>query len=703
MSNSASILNSPIEYLKGVGPLRGDILKKEAGIYTFNDLLQYFPFRHIDRTQITPISKINSETEYVQVKGKLTSVETLGERRGRRLVATLYDGTGELELVWFQGVNWIQKSLHIGAPYLVFGKAGFFMNTPQITHPETELLTEANKEAKNFLEPVYPATEKLKAKAMGGRQMGKLTFTLLQLLSEKDIPENIPADILAKFHLIKRFDAIKNIHFPASKADYENAVKRLKFEELFISQLRMGLLRFKRNTFSKGHVFSKVGDLFNDFYTNHLPFELTGAQKRVLKEIRKDVGSGKQMNRLLQGDVGSGKTMVALMAMLIAADNGYQSCFMAPTEILARQHFEGLKSMLQNIPVKIGILTGSSTAKEKRETLKATLEGEITILTGTHALIEDVVQFKNLGLAIVDEQHRFGVAQRAKLWDKNELNPHILVMTATPIPRTLALTAYGDLDYSIMDEMPPGRIPIQTVHRMEYTRPQVMNFIKSEIERGRQAYIIYPLIEESAKLDFEDLMRGYEEVKAYFPEPKYYISMVHGKQKSAQKQTNMDRFVKGDTHIMVSTTVIEVGVNVPNATVMVIESAEKFGLPQLHQLRGRVGRGGEKSYCVLSTKVKLSAEAKQRLKIMCETNDGFKIAEKDLEIRGPGDIEGTRQSGLLNFKLANIVEDRKILEAARLTAEKIISEDPTLSSNENHCLKAFLEGEKAKTAWSKIS
>ena len=683
--------------------MRGDILKKEAGIFTFNDLLEYFPFRHIDRTQITHISQINPQTEYVQVKGRLTSVETLGERQGRRLVATLYDGTGELQLVWFQGISWIQKSLSVGATYLVFGKAGFFMNTPQMTHPEMELLTGTNREAKNFLEPVYPATEKLKAKGMGGRQMGKLTFTLLQLLSEKEVPENIPAGILAKFHLVKRFDALKNIHFPSSKTDYQKAVNRLKFEELFISQLRMGLLRFKRNTYSKGHLFSKVGDLFNDFYTNHLPFELTGAQKRVLKEIRKDMGSGKQMNRLLQGDVGSGKTMVALMAMLIAADNGYQSCFMAPTEILARQHFEGLKSLLKNSTVKIGILTGSSTAKEKREILKATLEGEITILTGTHALIEDAVQFKNLGLAIVDEQHRFGVAQRAKLWDKNEVNPHILVMTATPIPRTLALTAYGDLDYSVMDEMPPGRIPIQTVHRMEYSRPEVMNFIKSEIGRGRQAYIIYPLIEESAKLDFEDLMRGYQEVKAYFPEPKYFISMVHGKQKPALKQTNMDRFVKGDTHIMVSTTVIEVGVNVPNATVMVIESAEKFGLPQLHQLRGRVGRGSEKSYCILSTKVKLSAEAKQRLKIMCQTNDGFKIAEKDLEIRGPGDIEGTRQSGLLNFKLANIVEDRKILEAARLTAEKIISEDPTLSCTENHCLKAFLENEKAKTAWSKIS
>ena len=678
-------------------------MKKEAGIYTFKGLLEYFPFRHIDRTQITPISKINGETDYVQVKGKITSVEVVGQSRGRRLVATLYDGTEELELVWFQGINWIEKGLHIGAQYLVFGKAGFFMNTAQITHPEIERLTEENKNAKSFLEPIYPGTEKLKAKSMGGRQMGSLTYTLLQMLSEKDVPENIPADILEKFRLIKRFDAYKNIHFPGSQNDYQNAVKRLKFEELFISQLRMGLIRFKRNTFSKGLYFSKVGDLFNDFYTHHLPFELTDAQKRVLKEIRKDLGSGKQMNRLLQGDVGSGKTMVALMAMLIAADNGYQSCFMAPTEILARQHFESLKEMLSDIPIKIGILTGSSTAKEKREILKATQEGEITLLTGTHALIEDAVQFKNLGLAIVDEQHRFGVAQRAKLWDKNEVNPHILVMTATPIPRTLALTAYGDLDYSIMDEMPPGRIPITTVHRMEYMRPQVMNFIKSEIKRGRQAYIIYPLIEESAKLDFEDLMRGYEEVKAYFPEPQYYISMVHGRQKAIEKQTNMNRFVKGDTQILVSTTVIEVGVNVPNASVMVIESAEKFGLPQLHQLRGRVGRGNEKSYCILSTKVKLSAEAKQRLKIMCETNDGFKIAEKDLEIRGPGDIEGTRQSGLLNFKLANIIEDRKILEAARLTAEKIIHEDAKLSTPQNSCLREFMESEKGKTAWSKIS
>lgn len=639
----------------------------------------------------------------MQVLGKITSVEILGEKQGRRLVASLYDGTGELELVWFQGINWIEKTLSIGARFRVFGKAGFFMNSPQITHPEMEAVTEENKETRSFLEPIYPSSEKLKARSMGGRQMAQFSYTLLQLLSEKDIPENIPSDILRRFRLINRFEAFKNIHFPASQAAYENAVKRIKFEELFLSQLRMGLLRFKRHTFSKGLVFKKIGDYFNDFYNHHKPFELTGAQKRVLKEIRKDLGSGKQMNRLLQGDVGSGKTMVALMAMLIAADNGFQSCFMAPTEILARQHFESLKTMLDNIPVKVGILTGSSTAKERREVLKECAEGTMHIVTGTHALIEDTVQFKNLGLAIVDEQHRFGVAQRAKLWKKNEINPHILVMTATPIPRTLALTAYGDLDYSIMDEMPPGRIPITTVHRMEYARPQVMNFIKSEIKKGRQAYIIYPLIEESAKMDFENLMKGYEEVKAFFPEPKYYISMVHGRQKAVQKQVNMNRFVTGDNNLMVSTTVIEVGVNVPNASVMVIESAEKFGLPQLHQLRGRVGRGNEKSYCILSTKVKLSAEAKQRLKIMCETNDGFKIAEKDLEIRGPGDIEGTKQSGILNFKLANIIEDKKILEAARQTAEKLIEEDPTLSMADNLCLKNYLGSLKGKTMWSKIS
>ena len=639
----------------------------------------------------------------MQVVGTLTSKEILGERSGRRLVASLYDGTGELELVWFQGISWIEKALQTGSKIRVFGKAGFFMNTPQLSHPEIERVTDEKVETKNFLEPVYASTEKLKSRGLGGRQIAQLTYTLLNLLSEKDIPENIPAAILEKFRLLKRWDAFKNIHFPSNENDYKKAVNRIKFEELFLSQLRMGLIRGKRHASSKGFVFEKVGELFNDFFNQHLPFELTGAQKRVLKEIRKDLGSGKQMNRLLQGDVGSGKTMVALMTMLIAADNGFQSCFMAPTEILARQHFESLKAMLGDLPVNVGVLTGSSSAKEKREMLQQCADGTLHIITGTHALIEDKVQFKNLGLAIIDEQHRFGVAQRAKLWKKNELAPHILVMTATPIPRTLALTAYGDLDYSVMDEMPPGRIPIVTVQRFEYKRPQVMDFIKSEIQKGRQVYLIYPLIEESAKLDFENLMKGYEEVKAYFPEPKYLISMVHGKQKPLQKQINMDRFVKGTTQIMVSTTVVEVGVNVPNASVMVIESADRFGLPQLHQLRGRVGRGNEKSYCILVTKVKLSADARQRLKIMCETNDGFKIAEKDLEIRGPGDIEGTRQSGLLNFKLANIVDDRNILEAARHSSEKIIEDDPDLSSADNLCLRNFLVAQKGKTVWSKIS
>jgi ATP-dependent DNA helicase RecG len=686
-----------------VGPHKGDLLKKEAGIFTFNDLLEYFPFRHIDKTQITAISQINSETEYVQVSGKITSLEILGQKGGRRLVASLYDGTGELELVWFQAINWVEKTLQVGKKYRVFGKAGFYMNAPQITHPEMEEVTEANAETKFFLEPVYPSTEKLKTRNLGGRQIAKLTYTLLQMLGEKDIPENLPLPVLSQYHLVKRYTAFMHIHFPAGPDEYVAAVKRLKFEELFISQLRLGFLRYKRHSFSKGLIFTRVGNYFNEFYNTNLPFELTGAQKRVLKEIRKDIGSGKQMNRLLQGDVGSGKTIVALMSMLIAADNGYQSCFMAPTEILARQHYESLLSLLKNIPLTIRILTGSSSAKEKREILQATIDGKVTILTGTHALIEDVVQFKNLGLAIVDEQHRFGVAQRAKLWKKSEIHPHILVMTATPIPRTLALTAYGDLDYSVMDEMPPGRKPVTTVHRMEYARPQVMDFIKSEIKKGRQAYVIYPLIEESAKLDFENLLKGYEEVKAFFPEPEFYISMVHGRQKAAQKQVNMNRFVKGDTHIMVSTTVIEVGVDVPNASVMLIESAEKFGLPQLHQLRGRVGRGSEKSYCVLLTKVKLSVDAKQRLKIMCATNDGFKIAEKDLEIRGPGDIEGTKQSGILNFKLANIIDDKKILEAARITAEKIIENDPQLCLEENICLKNFLMLQKGKTIWSKIS
>lgn len=703
INNTATILLNPIEYLKGVGPQRADLLKKELNIFTFKDLLELFPYRHIDKTQITKIANINGATEYVQVKGKLVQFEIIGEKRGKRLVAYLQDDTGELELVWFQGINWIEKTLSRGTQYLVFGRAGFFMNQPQITHPEMEVVTAEITEGKSFLEPIYPSTEKLKSRSLSGRQIGKLTYNLFQILNEKELPENLPQPLLDTYNFISRYNAFKQIHFPANASEYNDAVKRLKFEEIFISQLRLGMLRSERHRFSKGLVFDKVGDLFNTFYKDYLPFELTGAQKRVLKEIRKDAGSGKQMNRLLQGDVGSGKTMVALLSMLIAADNKFQSCLMAPTEILAQQHYNSITKLLKDMPVIVKLHTGSSSAKQRREVLEMCENGDVHILIGTHALIENTVLFKNLGLAIVDEQHRFGVEQRSKLWKKNEVNPHILVMTATPIPRTLALTAYGDLDYSIMDEMPPGRRPIKTVHRFDNARPQVMDFIKEEIRKGRQAYLIYPLIEESAKLDFENLMKGYEEVKAFFPEPQYWISMVHGRQKADQKETNMQRFVKGETQIMVSTTVIEVGVDVPNASVMVIESAEKFGLPQLHQLRGRVGRGSQQSFCILLTGSKISNEAKQRLKIMCDTNDGFKIAEKDLELRGPGDIEGTKQSGIMDFKLANIVTDKTLLEEAKAIAEKMIEVDPELNSSENLPLKNFLKMQKGKTIWSKIS
>lgn len=698
-----SILSNPIEYLKGVGPLRGDLLRKELNIFTFRDLLEHYPYRHIDKTEIKKINTLSPAMDYIQVAGRVVSCEIMGERRAKRLVAELRDDTGALELTWFQGINWIQKSIQVGQAYLVFGKLSYFMGNPQITHPEIELLTLDKKEGKDHLEPVYPATEKLKVRGLNGRQLGKLVATLFEMIHENDIPENIPENILQNFQLLSRFQAFKNIHFPTSKELYEKALTRLKFEELFLAQIRLGLIRSGRHRYSKGIVFNHVGDLFNDFYKNHLPFELTGAQKRVLKEIRQDTAKGYQMNRLLQGDVGSGKTIVALLCMLLAADNGYQSCMMAPTEILARQHYESISRLLKNMPVKVELLTGSTSKARRREILSEAAEGSLHILTGTHALIEDEVQFQKLGFAVVDEQHRFGVAQRAKLWEKGETPPHVLVMTATPIPRTLAMTAYGDLDYSIMDELPPGRIPITTIHRYETARSQVMDFIKAEIQKGRQAYIIFPLIEESEKMNYENLMKGYENVKAYFPEPKYLISMVHGKMKAVQKDTNMQRFVQNDTQIMVSTTVIEVGVNVPNATVMVIESAEKFGLSQLHQLRGRVGRGGEKSYCILLTGNKLGAEARERLKIMCATNDGFVIAEKDLEIRGPGDIEGTRQSGMLNFKLASIVQDKQLLNLAQKLAQHIVDEDPELNLSVNLALKNYLQDQKVQTQWSKIS
>ena len=679
------------------------MLKKALGIFTFRDLLEHFPLRHIDKTVVNKISDINATTDFIQVAGTITNIEVIGSRNAKRMIAELKDKTGYLELVWFQGINWVQKILQEGKDYLVYGKVSFYNSRYQISHPEIELLSGATAEGKNFLEPVYSTTEKLKAKSLNGRQLGKLTAALLPQISEKDIPENIPSTILQKLNLINRFQGYCDIHFPKSLQNYEAALKRLKFEEFFLAQIRLQLTKLKRHRSSKGVKFEKVGELFNNFYTNYLPFELTGAQKRVLREIRTDTAQGHQMNRLLQGDVGSGKTIVALLCMLLAADNGYQSCMMAPTEILARQHFESLQHLLKDMPVRIRLLTGSTRSAERKKIFEGLLNGSIQILVGTHAVIEETVQFKNLGFAIVDEQHRFGVAQRAQLSKKAEVPPHVLVMTATPIPRTLAMTAYGDLDYSIMDELPPGRHPVTTVHRYETKRASVMDFIRTEIDKGRQAYIIYPLIEESEKLSYEDLMQGYEQVKSFFPEPKYSISVVHGRMPSQQKEVNMQRFVKNDTQIMVSTTVIEVGVNVPNATVMLIESAEKFGLSQLHQLRGRVGRGAEKSYCILLTGSKVSNEAFERIKTMCATNDGFAIAEKDLELRGPGDIEGTRQSGVLNFKLASIINDKPLLDLAKYYAEQVLANDEELSKEENLPLKNFLLSQKGKTAWSKIS
>lgn len=628
----------------------------------------------------------------------------MGENRSKRLVAQLRDPTGIIELTWFRSINWVQKTIEPGKEYLVYGRIGYFMGKPQMTHPEFESVnTEEGAELKSFLEPVYPVTEKLKARGITARNFARFTQQLFLLISEKDIIENLPEYIIRHYKLLTRWQAYKSIHFPASSDVWDKAVYRLKFEELFFAQIRMGLLRSNRHRYSKGVVFSHVGEMFNRFYSNHLPFELTGAQKRVLKEIRQDTAKGRQMNRLLQGDVGSGKTVVALMTMLIASDNGYQSCLMAPTEILARQHFLTISSLLSAIPVHVKLLTGSTKNAERKKILEEAREGRLNILIGTHALIESAVEFNKLGLAIIDEQHRFGVEQRARLWEKGDIPPHVLVMTATPIPRTLAMTAYGDLDTSVIDELPPGRQPVITVHRLEDSRPQVMEFIRSEIKCGRQAYVIFPLIEESEKLNYENLMKGYENIKAWFPEPRYWISMVHGKMPAEQKEQNMQRFVSGETQIMVSTTVIEVGVNVPNATVMVIESAEKFGLSQLHQLRGRVGRGSDKSYCILLTGNKVSNDARSRLGILCSTNDGFKIAEKDLDLRGPGDIEGTRQSGALNFKLASIVTDKLLLEKVKLLAEKLLNEDPDGSRPENKPLFDFLKFRKTKTPWSKIS
>ncbi len=699
---STEILASPIEYLKGVGPQRAMILRKELGIDTFRDLLELYPYRHLDKSHISPISDITPATEFILIAGSLGSLQIIGNGKSRRLVTTLKDSSGTVQMVWFQGVSWMEKNLHPGFRYRAYGRIGYYNGEVQMTHPEIEGFDEI-KGDEYPLQPIYPSTEKLKSRSLGGRQIAKLTRQLLSQLREKDIPEFIPLEIRAENDLISRFEAFRSIHFPASPKVFEQALFRLKFEELFLNQVRTGLIKSLRQKQSRGFIFSQVGQLFNDFYSKTLPFELTGAQKRVVKEIRQDMATGHQMNRLLQGDVGSGKTMVALLSMLIAADNGFQSCLIAPTEILSNQHAINFSELLAGLPIKIRMLTGSVKSAARRKILEELANGIIQILIGTHAILEDPVLFKNLGLAIIDEQHRFGVAQRARIWKKAGIPPHVLVMTATPIPRTLAMTAYNDLDYSVIDELPPGRQPVRTVQRYEYNRPKVMDFIKSEIKKGRQAYVIFPLIEESEKLDYENLMKGYENLKAYFPEPAYFMSMVHGRQKQQVKETNMRRFVSGDTQIMVATTVIEVGVHISNATVMVIESAEKFGLSQLHQLRGRVGRGAEQSYCILLTGNKLGTEARERVKIMCQTTDGFRIAEKDMELRGPGDIAGTRQSGVLDFKLSDIVRDRDILQRAVQSARELLEKDPELDFHVHSGLRQHLRHEKGKTPWSRIS
>lgn len=703
ISGGPNILSTPIEYLKGVGPVRAELLKKELEIHTFSDLLEHFPLRHIDKTIVGLIKDIRPDTDTIQVAGTLLFSEIVGAGRSKRLVAQVRDRSGILELTWFQGISWVTKLLEPGTTYLIFGKTSFFNGKPQIVHPEIEVFVPAVAGGKPHLEPVYPSTEKLKARGLNGRQLAKLTAQLFQQIRSSDIPENIPEAILQKYQLTSRATAFRQMHFPANPDEFKKALDRLKFEEFFMVQVRMNLVRLRRHRYSRGVAFEKVGELFNQFFHHYLPFSLTGAQKRVIKEIRNDTGHGRQMNRLLQGDVGSGKTIVALMSMLLAADNGFQSCFMAPTEILVQQHHAGLQKLLKDLPVKVALLTGSTKAARRKEILEGLLDGSIQIVVGTHAVIEERVKFSRLGLVVIDEQHRFGVEQRARLWEKADIPPHVLVMTATPIPRTLAMTAFGDLDYSVMDELPPGRQPILTVHRNEMARASVYDFVRSEIDKGRQAYFIYPLIEESNKVNYEDLLQGYEQVKSFFPEPKFRISMVHGKMPAEQKETNMQRFVTGDTQVMVSTTVIEVGVDVPNATVMVIESAEKFGLSQLHQLRGRVGRGSEKSFCILLTGSKASKEALERIQIMTQTQDGFVVAEKDLAMRGPGEIEGTRQSGALNTKVASIVHDRDWLEKAKIEAEELVAEDLTLELAKNLMLRQYLSLREGKTAWSRIS
>jgi ATP-dependent DNA helicase RecG len=701
----SNLLHTPIEYLKGVGPSRGELLRKELGIHKYEDLINLYPNRYIDRTRYYKVNELQNTPAEVQLIGKIIHIKTVEQKRGKRLVATFIDETGQMELVWFQGHKWIRESLQLNVPLVIFGRCTSFNGVFNMAHPEIELLTEHEQSLRSAMQPVYPSTETLNNRGISNRVINKL---MLQLFGETQalFSETLPEYLIHELKLIPKREALFNIHFPKSTESLAKAQFRLKFEELFFIQLQLITKNLIRKQKIKGHAFTNVGDYFNTFFQHHLPFDLTNAQKRVLKEIRNDMGNPAQMNRLLQGDVGSGKTIVAFMSMLLALDNGFQSCLMAPTEILANQHFIGLSELAKNLNINIKILTGSTKTAERKSIHEALENGSLHILIGTHALLEDKVQFQNLGLAIIDEQHRFGVEQRSKLWKKGggAIPPHVLVMTATPIPRTLAMSLYGDLDISVIDELPPGRKPIQTVHRFDSNRLKVWKFIRDEIAKGRQIYIVYPLIQESEKMDFKDLMDGYESISRDFPLPKYAISIVHGKMKPADKDAEMKRFSEGKTNIMVATTVIEVGVNIPNASVMIIESAERFGLSQLHQLRGRVGRGAEQSYCILMTSHKLSSDTKTRIETMCRTNDGFEIAEVDLKLRGPGDIMGTQQSGVLTLKIADIVRDKDILLLARHHAVKLLKDDAPMQKPEHAALRvAFMELSKKKTIWNYIS
>lgn len=695
-------LSTSIEYLKGIGPAKAELLKKELSIFTFHDLLFHFPYRHIDRSKIYKVNELRSDMPYVQVKGTLHNLRTLGTKGTERLVAELRDDTGVLELVWFQGHKWIKESLKPNKVYLAFGKPNEFNGTINIVHPNLDDPEDAANKKYLHIMPLYNCTERMKARGIDSKAMMKWINTLV---SNKEcmIDETLTPKLMLQHKLMGRMDAIQNIHFPQSLEALAAASFRLKFEEFFYIQLKLLKYRVKRHQLVNGIQLTHIGEHFNTFYHEYLPFELTQAQKRVLKEIRMDVKRGIQMNRLVQGDVGSGKTVVALMSMLMTIDNGYQACMMAPTEILAAQHFETISSLLKNMSVQVRLLMGSTKTKERKEIFEGLLSGEVHILIGTHALIENKVNFKNLGLAVIDEQHRFGVEQRARLWQKNKYPPHVLVMTATPIPRTLAMTLYGDLDTSVIDELPKGRKPIQTILRFDASRLAVYGFLKNEIAKGRQIYMVYPLIEESEKMDYKNLVEGYEAICKEFPEPKYQVGILHGRMKSNEKEFEMGRFIRGEVNILVATTVIEVGVNVPNASVMVIESAQKFGLSQLHQLRGRVGRGAEQSYCILMSDVKQSAEAKLRLKTMVETNDGFKIAEVDLKLRGPGELEGTAQSGVLDLKIADLSKDTEILAIARAAAQEILDADPNLTLEQNKAIAAFQALYRKTARWGRIS